>query len=105
MVTSNIEKLLHVGQSGGKSVIRQAVEKNLAVTLLGDSVIQKHEHAAIRLAADQPAESLFQRNRSLRNLIVVKWIPSGVADAFDPRAHHRIVGNRKGQLIDDNAAQ
>src|ERR1035437_6288185 len=35
MVTSNIEKLLHIRQFGGESVIRQAVEKHLAVSLLG----------------------------------------------------------------------
>src|ERR1035437_2650128 len=105
MVTSNIEKLLHIRQFGGESVIRQAVEKYLAVSLLGDPVIQQDQHAAVALAANQPSKSLFQGDGRLRNLVVVKRIAPGFADIFDSGIHHRIVGHRKGQFIYDNAAQ
>jgi hypothetical protein len=41
--------VLVIRHGGGESVIRQAVEKHLAVPLLGDAVIQQHQHAAVRL--------------------------------------------------------
>src|ERR1017187_7796363 len=105
MVTSNIEKHLHIRQFGGESVIRQAIEKHLAVSLLSDPVIQQDQHPAVALAANQPPESLFQGDGRLRDLVVVKRIPPGFADIFDACVHHRIVGHRKGQFIYDNAAQ
>src|ERR1039457_3016955 len=94
MVTSNIEKLLHVFQFGREPVVRQAVEEHLAVPLLGDSVIQQHQYAAVRLAANQPSEPLFQRDGGLRNLIIVKWIPARLAYALDAgtRSEERRVG-------------
>src|SRR5438067_1195651 len=105
MVTSNIEKLLHVCQSGGKPVIRQAVEKHLTVALLRDPVIQKDQHAAIALAANQPAESLFQSDSRLRDLVIVERVPPRVANTLDARVDHRIVRHREWQFIYDNAAQ
>src|SRR5208283_2794184 len=105
METSNIEKLLHVFELKSKSVRRQAVEKDLAVALLNDSGVEQSQHAAVRPRPDQAAKPLLQRNRRLGNLIVVKGIASGLAHAANPRFHHGVVGYRKGQLIDDNAAQ
>src|SRR6266481_5534911 len=99
MVTSNIEKLLHVFEAGGESVIRQAIEKHLPIALFGDAVIQQNQHAAVALAANQPSESLLQGDGSLRDLVVVKRISPRLADALDPRVHHRIVRHREGQLI------
>src|ERR1035438_7547972 len=90
MVTSNIEKLLHIRQFGGESVIRQAVEKYLAVPLLGDPVIQQDQHSPVALAADQPSKSLFQSDGRLRNLVVVKRIAPGLANILDARVHHGI---------------
>ena len=88
-----------------KAVVRQAVEEHLPVALLGNSIIQQNQHAAIGLAADQPPESLFQRQRRLGNLIIVKRIAALFSNALDPGFHHRVAGNRERQLVDDNAAQ
>src|SRR5689334_20267083 len=105
MVTSNIEKFLHVFDSGCECVVWKTIEKHLPVPLLCNPVIQQDQNASIRTAADQPAKSLFQRDSRLRNLVIVEWIPSGSANGFDPGMDHGIVGNRERQLIYNNAAQ
>ena len=66
------KKLLYVVAFGGERVIRQAVEENLPVARLGDAIIQQRQHPAIGAAADQPAETLFQRDGRLRDLIARK---------------------------------
>src|SRR5271157_6592019 len=89
MVTSNIEKLLHVFQAGGESVIRQAVEEHLPVALPGDTVVQQNQHAAVALGTDQPPETLLQGDGGLRNLVIVKGTSPRFLDALGAGVHHR----------------
>ena len=64
-------------QVSGERVVGQAVEEHLAVSLPRDAVVEDRKHAAIRPAADQPAEALLQRERGLRDLVLVKRIAAG----------------------------
>src|SRR5579862_927948 len=105
MATSNIEKFLHVRELHGKCVVRQTIKKYLSVSLLRDPVIEQRKHSPVGPRSDQPAEALLQGNGRLRDLVIVKGIPASLTYIADPRFHHGIVGHRKGQLIDDNAAQ
>src|ERR1039458_1941957 len=99
MVTSNIEKFLHVLDLGGESVVRQAVEENLAVALLGDAVIQQDQNAAVGLAPNEPPETLLQRDGRTRNLVIVERISPRRPDALDAGVDHRIARYRERQFI------
>src|SRR5579863_982384 len=88
-----------------ESIIRQAVEENLAVTLLRNSIIQQDENAAVGAAANQPAKSLFQGERGLGDLVVVKRIPTRFTYVLDASLNHWVARNRERQLIDDHTAQ
>src|ERR1700677_4452751 len=105
MLSSNLEKFLHGAQFSAEGIRRQAVEENLTVPLLRNTIIQQDQDAAIGLAADQAAEALLERERGLRNLVVVKRIAAFLPDAFDARFHHRIARNGERKLVDDDAAQ
>src|SRR4029077_19811763 len=103
--TSNIEELLHVADVGCKSVVGQAVEKDLAITLLADAIIEEHQHSTVRPAADQPPKPLLQSDSGLRDLVIVKRIAAVFPNFAQARIHHRIAWNGERQLINDNAAQ
>src|SRR5262249_10180958 len=100
-----MEKHLDIFQPRGESVIGQAIEKDLAITLLGDAIIQQHQHAAVPFGPDQPSRSLLQRDTSVRDLVVVKRISSCLADGLDSRIHHGIIGHRERQLVDNYATK
>src|SRR5215472_10248264 len=104
MVTSNIKKFLHVLDPRSEPVVRQAVKKNLPISLLSNPMVQQNQDAAIRPAADQPPETLFQRDGGLRDLIFIKRISPRFPDRLNAGVHDRISGNRERQFIYNNAA-
>src|ERR1700677_1904867 len=105
MLSSNLEKFLHGAQFSAEGIRRQAVEEYLAVPLLRNTIIQQDQDATIGLAADQPAEALLERERGLRDLVIVERIAAFFSDAFDAGFDHRIARDSEGELVDNDAAQ
>src|SRR6202043_367612 len=99
-----MKKLLHVADAGRKSVIGQAVEKHLSITLFADPIVQQNQYSPVRTAANQPSKPLFERNKHLRNLIIVERISAGFPNLPQTRIHDWIARNRERQPINDNAA-
>src|ERR1039458_5961503 len=83
----------------------QAVEKNLAVTLLGNAVVEQDQNAAVGLAPYEPPETLLERDGRPWNLVIVKRISPRCPYALNARVDHRIARRRERQFIYDNAAQ
>ena len=62
-----MKEALYLAEGCRESVIRQAVEKHLSVSLPGNPIIEYCEHAAVGAAADESSEALLQCERGLRN--------------------------------------
>src|SRR5437667_10810310 len=91
--TSNIEKFLHVLDPGRETVIGQAVEEDLAVSLLRNSIVQQNQRAAVGAAADQASEALLERDGGMRSLVIVKRIAARLANDADAGIHPGVAGN------------
>src|ERR1051326_4191222 len=99
------EKFLYVFPLDCISVFGQAVEEDLPISCLRNTVIQQGQHPAIRAAADQASKSLLQRDGRLWNLIAVEGIPAIVLDRGNPSFDNGIAGYGERQFIDDDATQ
>src|SRR5690349_16187570 len=53
---------------------RQGFEERAAVALADQARVAQHQHAAVGLAADEPADALLQRDHGLRQLFVAEGI-------------------------------
>src|SRR5580698_10213073 len=100
-----VEKPFYIVAACCEGVIRKAVEKNLTVARLRDPFVQQRQHSAIAPAADQPAETLFQRDGRLWDLIGIESVAALLLDRSHARLHHRIAGDRERQFVDDHATQ
>src|SRR5581483_8786785 len=55
--------------------------------------------------SDKPAETLLQRNRRLRHLVIKERVPTLFPNVANARFHDRVAGDGEGQAVDDHAAQ
>src|SRR5438477_4182831 len=79
----------------------QDVEERLAVVAAEDSVVEDDHRAPVRRAPDQPAETLLEPQRRLRE----RELRKRVADLLGARGVHGIGGHRKRQPDHDHAAE
>src|SRR5258705_10623497 len=63
----------------------QTLQDHLAVALGHDAPVQEDYGAHVRLAADQPAESLFQLERRVGDEVVREAIDARIAETLEPR--------------------
>ena len=84
---------------------RQGGDKHFSITLPHHSRIADDDGTVIVFAADEAANTLFERECGLGELIVAKRIAASGLQVFDARADQRIVGRSEWQLLDDDQAQ
>src|SRR5690606_34285821 len=80
---------------------RQALEELLPVALLRDALVEDDGDAHVRLAADEAADALAQRDDGERHEVVVERARIALADGVDDR----VVRRRERQLVDDEPGE
>ena len=95
----------HPGCDAGHWHWRQAGAKHPSVGFVDEPRIADHDHAAIRLAADQAADALLERQRRLGQLVLAEGVAAGRFQVLDARARQRVVRRGERQLFDDHQAQ
>src|SRR5579885_769692 len=100
---SFLEELFDFPEFRGMGVIGQAGEKNPAVALPQNAVIQQRKHAAVLAVPDQPAETLLERKDRLGHLVLVKRVAAVFADVPYTGFHDRVARHGKWQAVDDDA--
>ena len=76
--------------------------KRLAVALLRQAVIEHDDHTGVRLAADQPAETLAELEDGLRQVEALEPAFTGLLTGAAARLEQRVL-SRERQLRDDQA--
>src|SRR5262249_40380222 len=104
-VSARTEELFNVSQIFCLLVRGQALHETSAIPLLEHTVIEQGQQPAVLHGADQPAKTLFQGDHRRRYLVFKKRIASALLNRANTRCNHGIIGHRKGQPIDDHAAQ
>src|SRR5207247_1657836 len=84
---------------------RQSLEDERAIPLRDDAPIQENYGADVRFAADQPAESLFQLERCVRNEVMAEAVQSLRLEALEPRRGEGLARHLEGQLREDQHPQ
>src|SRR5579863_4870612 len=88
------------GALGDDRARRQRLQKHLSVRLGPEPRIAEDDHAEIIAISNQAADTLFQRQHRLRQLVLKKRISAAPANAFQPCFEQRIVGRGERQLVD-----
>ena len=97
-----LERRVEVVDDGHR---RQAREERRAVGARPQARIAEHDEAAVVEVADEPADTLLQREHGLRQLQLVERIAAGSADRFGTRLHERIARHGERQLVDHDEPQ
>src|SRR5262245_55093755 len=86
-------------------IIRQTLEEQLSVRLGLEPVVEDREDSTVGPGADQTAQSLFQAQHCIRNLIVRERAAAIFFNVRRSSGDQRIARNLKRQLVDDYRAQ
>src|SRR5260370_19610786 len=100
-----LKESFHLGEITGFAVVRKALEKDLAISFLGDAVIQQGKRAAILQRTDQASKALLQRDHGRRHLVIEESVSSFGVNGANTRGHYRVIGDGKGQPVNNHAAQ
>ena len=85
--------------------VRQRREKDPSVRLVENSRIEDGHGALIAVTADQTSKPLFQFDGGFGNLVVHERVSAGGPNGLLPGFDQWAVGNRKGELGDDDGLQ
>src|SRR5437763_2989395 len=83
----------------------QALQHQLPVPLCDDPPVQQHHGAHVRLAPDQPAESLLQLEGGVGDEIVHEAVQTLRLEPLEPRGRKRLGGDLEGELGKDEGPQ
>src|SRR5579862_1667827 len=98
-----LKKPFDIGDLLCEAVRRKRFEEDTAVALALNSWIEEHKDAAVVEAANKAAETLFERDNRIGNLVVEEGFTAEGLDRLHPRFDDWVAGNSEGQPVNDDA--
>ena len=97
-----LKKLFNVRDVLCEAIGRKRLKEDAAITLALDSWIEEHEYTTVVERTDQSAKALFERDDSVRNLVVKKRLAPESFNGFHAGFDDGVGGNGKGEAVNDH---